>query len=367
MVKRIERDRKRFEDIVRGRIKQDLKRHITRGELIGKRGKEIVSIPLPQIDLPRFRYGSKEQGGVGQGPGEAGTPLGDHPGDGTGNGAGEEPGHHIREVELSIEEITQLLGETLELPRIQPRGADSLTAVKGRYTGIRRIGPETLRSFKRTYREALKRQVSSGTYDPRHPLVVPVREDMRYRSWRDRKIPVANAVIFYLMDVSGSMANEQKEIVRIESFWIDNWIRSHYDGVRSRYVIHDAAAREVDRDTFFTTRESGGTKISSAYELAQRIADLEYPAEDWNLYFFHFSDGDNLGSGDNERCFKLLRERLLPGANLFGYGQVESRAGSGAFFGALQDHVQADNLVLSRISDRDAILGSIKEFLGKGR
>ena len=85
MVRRIERDRRRFEDIVRGKIKQDLKRHLTRGELIGRRGKEIVSIPLPQIELPRFRYGRRDMGGVGQGPGEPGTPLG---GDGNGSGTG---------------------------------------------------------------------------------------------------------------------------------------------------------------------------------------------------------------------------------------------------------------------------------------
>lgn len=365
MVKRIERDRKRFDDIVRGRIKEDLKRHITRSELIGKKGSDFVSIPVPQIELPRFRYGSRERGGVGQGDGDEGTPLGG--GDDEGGGAGDEPGHHIREVELSIQEMTKLMGEALELPRIEPRGAESLTAVKGRYIGVRRIGPETLRSFKRTYREALKRQISTGTYDPRRPLVVPVREDMRYRSWKDQPVPVANAAIFYLMDVSGSMANEQKEIVRIESFWIDNWIRAHYDGVRSRYVIHDAEAREVDRETFFSTRESGGTRISSAYELAARIAEHEFPADSWNLYFFHFSDGDNLGNGDNELCFRILRERLLRMANLFGYGQVESRAGSGAFLGALDSHLEADNLILSRIPDRDAILGSIKDFLGKGR
>ncbi|HEX6924228.1 MAG TPA: DUF444 family protein [Longimicrobiaceae bacterium] len=366
MVRRIERDRKRFDDIVRGRIKQDLRRHITRGELIGKKGREIVSIPLPQIELPRFRYGPREMGGVGQGDGEEGTPLGGADADG-GGGAGDEPGYHIREVELTIQEMTRLMGEALELPRIEPRGAESLTAVKGRYVGVRRIGPESLRSFRRTYREALKRLMATGTYDPLRPLVVPVREDMRYRSWKDQPVPVANAVIFYLMDVSGSMASEQKEIVRIESFWIDNWIREHYDGVRSRYIIHDAEAREVDRETFFSTRESGGTRISSAYELAASIAETEYPADAWNLYFFHFSDGDNLGSGDNERCFELLRTRLLPIANLFGYGQVESRAGSGAFLDALQSHVEADNLVLSRIPDREGILPSIKDFLGKGK
>jgi uncharacterized protein len=163
------------------------------------------------------------------------------------------------------------------------------------------------------------------------------------------------------------MASEQKEIVRIESFWIDNWIRSHYDGVRSRYIIHDAQAKEVDRETFFTTRESGGTRISTAYDLAASVAEREHPYEDWNIYFFHFSDGDNLGSGDNEKCFELLRDRLLPMANLFGYGQVESRAGSGAFHGALQTNVEAENLVLSKIPSREAILDSIREFLAKGR
>lgn len=365
MIKRIERDRKRFEDIVRGRIKQDLKKHITQGELIGKQGSEIVSIPLPRIDLPRFRYGSREMGGVGQGDGEVGDPIsGNEP---SGSQAGDQPGFHPREVEISIDEMTQLLGEALELPRIQPKGADSITSVKGRYVGIRRVGPETLRSFRRTYRAALKRQVATGSYDPVRPVVIPVRDDMRYRSWKEEHIPEANAVIFYLMDVSGSMASEQKEIVRIESFWLDNWIRRNYNGVVSRYIIHDAQAKEVDRETFFSTRESGGTRISTAYELAANIAEAEHPPEAWNLYFFHFSDGDNLGSGDNERCFELLRERLLPMSNLFGYGQVESRAGSGAFHVALSSNVEAENLVLSRIENREAILGSIRDFLGKGR
>lgn len=372
MVRRIEQDRKRFDDIVRGRIKKDLQRHITRGELIGRRGKEVVSIPVPQIETPRFRHGSREMGGVGQGPGDVGTPIGGsgqpgQPGPGAGNGAGEEPGAHVREVELSVAELTELMGEALELPRIEPRGADTITATKGRYTGIRRVGPESLRSFRRTYREALKRQVASGTYNPARPIVVPVREDMRYRSWKDEPLPVTNAVILYMMDVSGSMGNEQKEIVRIESFWLDSWIRGHYEGIQSRYVIHDAEAREVDRDTFFSTRESGGTKISSAYRLAAEILERDYPVEEWNVYLFHFSDGDNLSGGDNEVCFDLLLKRLLPVANLFGYAQVESRAGSGAFLGAIQKAIAADNVVTSCVRDRDAILGSIKELLGTGR
>ena len=81
-----------------------------------------------------------------------------------------------------------------------------------------------------------------------------------------------------MMDVSGSMTDEQKEIVRIEAFWIDTWIKAHYKGVETVYIIHDAAAQEVDEHTFYHTRESGGTKISSAYELADKIITTRYPA-----------------------------------------------------------------------------------------
>ena len=81
------------------------------------------------------------------------------------------------------------------------------------------------------------------------------------------------------MDVSGSMTDDQKEIVRIEAFWIDTWLKSQYDGVTTRYIIHDAVAREVDEHTFYHTRESGGTRISSAYNLANKIIDDDAPAD----------------------------------------------------------------------------------------
>src|SRR5438132_378448 len=90
-------------------------------------------------------------------------------------------------------------------------------------------GPASLRHFKRTYKQALRREISAGTYHPNRP-VIPVREDKRYRSWKEVPSPERNAVILYIMDVSGSMGDEQKEIVRIESFWIDTWLRHQYGG-----------------------------------------------------------------------------------------------------------------------------------------
>ena len=169
------------------------------------------------------------------------------------------------------------------------------------------------------------------------------------------------------MDVSGSMTDDQKEIVRIEAFWIDTWLKSQYDGVTTRYIIHDAVAREVDQHTFYHTRESGGTRISSAYNLANKIIDADHPPADWNIYVLHFSDGDNWGE-DNRQCINLLRDQLLPKCNLFGYGQVESPYGSGEFYRELEEAFDdVPNLALSEIRNKEGIYESIKEFLGRGR
>ena len=152
------------------------------------------------------------------------------------------------------------------------------------------------------------------------------------------------------------------------SFWIDSWIRSHYQGVRTVYVVHDAVAKEVDRDSFFRIRESGGTVISSAYELCAQIVAERFPRADWNLYLFHFTDGENYSRQDTERCCDLLNDRLLPNLNLFGYGQVESYGTSGEFHDALKEKFPEDERVaLSKIPNRDAIMDSIKSFLGRGR
>jgi uncharacterized protein len=220
-IQRVERDLNRFKQIVRGRIKKDLRKYMSQGEMIGRQGKKYVSIPLPQIDLPQFRYGAKQGGGVGQGDGEVGDPLGrgeEQQGQGE---AGSEPGQHTIEVDITLDELAQILGEELQLPNIQPRGQKNIVSEKDKYAGIRRVGPDSLRHFKRTYKQALRRQISSGEYDAGNPVIVPIREDMRYRSWKVTTMPESNAVIIYMMDVSGSMGTEQKELVRITAFWIE--------------------------------------------------------------------------------------------------------------------------------------------------
>jgi len=370
MVMKIERDRHRFREIVRGRIRENLHKYVTHGEMIGRKGRDLVSIPVPQLDLPHFRHGDNGSGGVGQGDGEIGQPIGrgSKPAGGQGE-AGSEPGAgHVMEVEVSLEELAEILGDVLELPKIEPRGGARLKQEKTKYNSVRRSGPESLRHFRRTYMRALKRQIATGTYQPREPCVIPIGDDRRYRSWTAIEEPDANAVVIYMMDVSGSMTDDQKEIVRTEAFWIDTWLASQYDGVETRYIIHDAVAKEVDQQTFYHTRESGGTRISSAYKVCAALIDEQFPPDAWNIYCFQFSDGDNWGE-DNQESLQWLQDRIVPRANLFCYGQVESPYGSGEYIRSLESAFGEDHetVILSEIEDKDAILDSIKQFLGKGK
>ncbi len=368
-MQRIEQDLNRFRQIVRGQIKKNLRKYMSQGEMIGRQGKRLVSIPLPQIDIPRFRYGRQQTGGVGQGEGQVGDPIGQgDPQQGTGQ-AGSDPGEHIIEVDITLEELAEMLSEELQLPRIEPKGnKKNIVSEKSKYTRIRRVGPDSLRHFKRTYKEALRRQVSSGQYDSKNPVIVPIRDDVRYRSWKTEAMPESNAVIIYMMDVSGSMGHEQKTMVRHTAFWIETWLRSQYKQIEICYIVHDAAAKEVDQETFYHLREGGGTRISSAYKLCDHIIDQRYPPTDWNIYPFQFSDGDNWGDGDTEICLKILESHLLPKSNLFCYGQVRSLYGSGSFLHDLKARFKENELIsMSEIVKRDDIYDAIKTFLGKGK
>jgi sporulation protein YhbH len=363
MVIAIEQDSRRFRQIVRGKVRQNLRQYISNGELIGRRGKDLVSIPIPEIQLPYFRFGGRVKG-VSQGDGENGTPIGSD-GDGTGDSqAGDQPGNHILEVELTLEELAEILGEELELPRIQPKSKNNVEGQITRYTGMRRVGPEGLRYFKRTYREALKRQLASGTYDHKKPAILPIREDKRYRSWKEYPRPDSNAVIIYMMDVSGSMSDRKKQLVRLTAFWIDTWLKAHYKNVIMRYVVHDTNAGEVDSDTFYSLRESGGTRISSAYDFCHRLIQKDYDPEAWNIYAFHFSDGENFDSEDDQECVRLLVDCILPHVNQFCYGQV--RSFHGQQFIEVLDNLENEKLSSTKINEDEDIYSAIKTFLGKG-
>lgn len=365
MISKIEQDHQRFRQIIRGKIRRDLRKFLSRGELIGKEGRRFVSIPVHDIDIPTFRYGDNA-GGVGMGEGGEG--------EGVQGQGGEQEGKHILEVDVSMDELADILAEELQLPRIKPKGAHRITTIRDKYTGIRPTGPASLRHFKRTYREALKRQLAMGAYDPDNPIVIPIRNDLRFRSWNEVRKPQSNAVIVYMMDVSGSMGDEQKELVRLEAFWIDTWLRRNYEGIESRYIVHDVRAAEVDKKTFFSIREDGGTRISSAFACCDELLKAHYDPNEWNIYLFHFSDGDNSSEADNRLCVKILDQVLIPRSNMFGYCQVTSAYGSGSFLNILREAFprgvpdqDGPKLITTKVDSRDDIYESLRAFFKAGR
>ena len=193
--------------------------------------------------------------------------------------------------------------------------------------------------------QALRRQISSNIYVPDDP--------------RDRADPRGQAIslldttsasrrptrsIIYMMDVSGSMTDDQKEIVRTAAFWLDTWLRSQYDGVETRYIIHDAAAKEVDEETFYHTRESGGTRISSAYKVCAELDRQPVPAvSEWNIYCFQFSDGDNWGEDNEQELAAAARRRCCPRSTCFATARSKAPTAAASIIRSLQRGLRRDH------------------------
>ena len=221
--------------------------------------------------------------------------------------AGDQPGEHVLEVDVNLEELAEILGEELELPNIEPKARDS--GGKDKYTGITRNGPESLRHFRRTFKQALRRQGNPGSYS-KESGCDPHREDRRYRS-QYLKVPQSNAVILYMMDVSGSIGNEQKEIVRIESFWLDTWPRSQYENpdsisftIKPRWSMripssHPRVGWNEDLQCIQPCKRSDSKRV-----LSGRVEYLSVS----------FSDGDNRRM--TTHCLDLLNNELLPAVNV---------------------------------------------------
>ncbi len=376
---------RRFKDILRGKIRKDLKEFIKSDRLLGKKGKDKLSIPIHHIDIPKFKHGKSDSGeGVGQGDGDEGDIIrkrGEEKG--KDRKAGEHIGEHEIELDITLEELAQILQEELALPNIKPKGKRMIYTEFLRYHGLRRVGPDSLLRFTPSYLKALERQLASGTYDFEKPIITITHDDKRFRSWQTQSKPESDAVIVYMMDVSGSMSEEHKTIARKISFWTDLFLRKQYKGIQSVYIIHDYEAQEVDEKTFFHTTTSGGTRIASAYDLASRIVEKRFSPVEWNVYCFHYSDGDNWG--DNTPELKILRESLIPQSNLFCYAQIDlipawyssyhKQFGGGSypegrFLQDMKTFIEAnhyENIAVYQLRGDDDILSCIKAFLGKGK
>lgn len=357
-------DQARHMEKVKEAIKRNLADIVSEQSIITSDGKRIVRVPIRVLEEYRFRFDPEAGRQVGQGSG--GTKVGDvigraggSSGPGAGPQAGDEPGIDYYEAELTIDELAELIFEDLELPNLEEKRLRELESETVRFTDIRKHGPFANLDKRRTLRENLRRNAWRGL--PR--IGDFANEDLRFKTWERDVKRESNAVVIAMMDVSGSMGTFEKYVSRAFYYWMVRFLRTKYDRVEIRFIAHHAEAKEVSEEEFFTHGESGGTRASTAYELALQLIREQYPPDAWNIYPFHFSDGDNWPS-DNDRC-RELAEELLRCVNLFGYGEI--RQGRYTYHSTLMHTLQrigSPKLVTVTISDKADVYQALRRFFG---
>ncbi len=286
--------------------------------------------------------------------------------DGGGSGAGDSgEGEDDFRFALSDDEFLDLFLEDLELPDLAKRQVLGVEETQPVRAGYRSSGPPATLSVVRTMRNSMLRRTALGRPRPEEvaameaeiarlddegghddevaslredlarkqrrmrlvPFIDPI--DVRYRRYDQIPKPVARAVMFCLMDVSGSMDEHMKDLAKRFYSLLYLFLKRRYKRVDVVFIRHTHEAREVDEDTFFHSRESGGTIVSTALEEMARIVHDRFPANQWNIYAAQASDGDNLPM-DNNNTINLLRTAILPLCQYYAYLEVGHGRDDGA-------------------------------------
>jgi hypothetical protein len=365
-------DQERHKERVKEAIRKNLGSIVSNEAIILSDGRRTVKVPIRSLDEYKFRYDHRKRKHVGTGDGK--TKVGDviaregqgQPGQGQGP-AGQGGGGEYYEAEVNIDEIAALIFEDLQLPFLEEKAKKAIPAKTTRFNEIRRTGVFSNLDKRRMIMENIKRHARAGG-SARFGGVR--KEDLRFKSWEDDHRYESNAVVLALMDVSGSMGEFKKYIARSFFFWMVRFLRTKYDNVEIVFISHHTEAREVSEEQFFTQGESGGTVVSSAYQLALEVIRERFNPRDWNVYPFHFSDGDNYYS-DNEEAVRLADE-LIRTCNLFGYGEIGEEGGggyrrsSGALLSIFNDRLkQKDRFIGVRIDDKEDVYPALKQFFGR--
>jgi uncharacterized protein len=366
-------DQERHRERVREAIKQNLGSIVSNESIIMSDGKRKVKVPIRSLDEYKFRFDYRKKRHVAQGQGN--TKVGDvvgreqQQGQGPGRGpkAGDQPGGEYFEAEIELDELAKLIFEDLHLPNLQEKAKREIQSRATRFTEIRRTGIMSNLDKRRSILENIKRTARESGAAQLGPFK---KEDLRYRTWEETTKFESNAVVISMMDVSGSMGEFKKYIARSFYFWMVRFLRTKYDNVDIVFISHHTEAKEVTEEQFFTQGESGGTVVSSAYRLALDVINERYPTRDWNVYPFHFSDGDNYYS-DNDEAVRLADE-LADKCNLFGYGEIGEEGGasyrrsSGALLSIFNDRLkQRERFVGVRIDDKQDVYPALKQFFSK--
>lgn len=357
-------DQMRHQEKVKEAIRRNLPDLVSEESIIMSDGKQVVKIPIRSMEEYRFRYNYNKSKHVGQGNGE--SQVGDiimsesprQVGSGKGRRAGDQAGVDYYEAEVSMEELESILFSEMELPKLEQKEQDNIKVEQIRFNDVRKKGLMGNVDKKRTILQSIKRNALRGN---RKKIKISV-DDLRFKTWEDIVVPHSNAVVIAMMDTSGSMGVFEKYITRSFFFWMVRFLRTKYEHVEIIFIAHHTEAKEVTEELFFSKGESGGTICSSAYKKALEIIEERYPPSRYNIYPFHFSDGDNLTS-DNERCIDLVK-KLMERSNLFGYGEVNQYNRHSTLMSAYR-HLKDPKFKHYVIREKGQVYHALKHFFKK--
>jgi hypothetical protein len=316
------RDWLRHNDKIREAVRQRLPEIIAGGEVINGQAR-TVQVPVRMLEHYHFRLRPPTQReGVGQGEVKPGDALArPQPDEGSGNGAGgsEEGGVELK-LEFKVDDIVEWLWEEMQLPNLETRvgRAEDTDWIR---EGLNRRGARSRLDRRRSLREAIKRratQIQSGASEENTPAFTD--DDLRYRQLMKREQPATQAVVFLLMDVSGSMSERDRQLAKTFFFWAVQGLRHQYRQLETVFVAHTTEAWEFEEQDFFQVTGSGGTVASAGFRQVQQIIEQRFSPSRYNIYLFYASDGDNY-SADRPHAEAGLRA-LTAVTNYCGYLEV---------------------------------------------
>ena len=374
-----------------------------------------VSIPTRDIGEPSFSLGS---GGMRQRvlPGNREFVTGDKiprpQGGGAGSGSGQASdsgeGEDSFSFALSREEFLEFFFEDMALPDLVKTQLAQIQQVRMKRGGYRSDGTPSNLSVLRTMRESLARRIAlaaphrarlrevdeaigaerrrlaatppdepasrdalQALLDEREQVLgriarVPFIDefDLRYNNRVPQPRPISQAVMFCLMDVSGSMDENRKDLAKRFFILLHMFLTRHYERIEIVFIRHHTTASEVDEDGFFHSRESGGTLVSSALELALEVMKARFPVDEWNIYVAQASDGDNWES-DCPKCHELLVQHLLPRVQYYCYVEIDAAQPQSLWEQFELARTGARNLALGRIMSRADVYPVLRELFAR--
>lgn len=365
------RDRMRHRQKIKDSIRDNIGDILAEESIIGRDRDKIIKVPIRSVKEYRFVYGENSPG-VAQGNGEQKPGDVVEPGDpeGKGQGPGNQGGVDAFETDITLEELIAIMFDDLELPELEKKALKEVVSEDARKRkGHRKAGIRPRLDKKATARNRVRRKLSvSRSREREEEERFPFhQDDMSYFHIAPTTRESSNAVVFCIMDTSGSMGTVKKYLARSFYFLLYQFVRQKYANVEVVFIAHHTEAKEVSENDFFHKVESGGTYISSGYKKALELIQARYHPSLWNVYAFHCSDGDNFYS-DNERALQAAEE-LCKVCNLFGYGEIKP-SGSAYYSGSMLEvfgQIKAENFHMITIEKKEDLWEGFRSFLMKDK